>query len=41
MIFRFVCDHDVDAAVAMMLRKAGHEAWTAAERVFIGLVMTI
>jgi hypothetical protein len=31
MIFRFVCDHDVDAAVAMMLRKAGHEAWTAAD----------
>jgi hypothetical protein len=31
MIFRFVCDHDVDVAVAMMLRKAGHEAWTAAD----------
>ncbi|MDQ3764180.1 MAG: DUF5615 family PIN-like protein [Actinomycetota bacterium] len=31
MIFCFVCDHDVDAAVAMMLRKAGHEAWTAAD----------
>jgi hypothetical protein len=30
-IFRFVCDHDVDAAVAMMLHKAGHEAWTAAD----------
>jgi predicted nuclease of predicted toxin-antitoxin system len=31
MIFRFVCDHDVDVAVAMMLRKAGYEAWTAAD----------
>jgi predicted nuclease of predicted toxin-antitoxin system len=31
MVFRFVCDHDVDVAVAMMLRKAGHEAWTAAD----------
>ena len=31
MIFRFVCDHDDDVAVAMMLRKAGHEAWTAAD----------
>jgi len=27
---RFVCDHDVDAAVAATLRKLGHEAWTAA-----------
>lgn len=27
---RFVCDHDVDAAVAATLRRLGHEAWTAA-----------
>jgi hypothetical protein len=26
---RFVCDHDVDTAVAAMLRRRGHEAWTA------------
>lgn len=26
---RFVLDHDVDAAVAAVLRQAGHEAWTA------------
>lgn len=25
---RFVCDHDVDAAVAAVLRRHGHEAWT-------------
>lgn len=25
---RFVCDHDVDAAVAKMLRSRGHDAWT-------------
>lgn len=27
---RFVCDHDVDAAVAARLRRLGHDAWTAA-----------
>lgn len=27
---RFVCDHDVDAAVATTLRRLGHDAWTAA-----------
>jgi len=27
---RFVCDHDVDAAVAARRRRLGHEAWTAA-----------
>lgn len=27
---RFVCDHDVDAAVAATLRRLGHNAWTAA-----------
>lgn len=27
---RFVLDHDVDAAVAAILRREGHEAWTAA-----------
>ena len=27
---RFVCDHDVDAAVAATLRRLGHDAWTAA-----------
>ena len=27
---RFVLDHDVDAAVAAVLRRHGHEAWTAA-----------
>jgi hypothetical protein len=32
MIFRFVCDHDVDAAVAMMLRKAGHEGMHSGRR---------
>jgi predicted nuclease of predicted toxin-antitoxin system len=26
---RFVCDHDVDARVAAVLRRLGHEAWTA------------
>lgn len=26
---RFVCDHDVDAAVAATLRRLGHDAWTA------------
>ena len=26
---RFVCDHDVDTAVAAMLRRRGHDAWTA------------
>lgn len=28
---RFVCDHDVDAAVAKALRRLGHQAWTAAD----------
>jgi predicted nuclease of predicted toxin-antitoxin system len=28
---RFVCDHDVDAAVAKTLRRLGHEAWTASD----------
>jgi predicted nuclease of predicted toxin-antitoxin system len=28
---RFVCDHDVDAAVAVVLRRLGHEAWTASD----------
>jgi predicted nuclease of predicted toxin-antitoxin system len=28
---RFFLDHDVDSAVAVALRAAGHEAWTAAE----------
>jgi predicted nuclease of predicted toxin-antitoxin system len=27
---RFVCDQDVDAAVAATLRRLGHDAWTAA-----------
>lgn len=27
---RFVCDHDVDVAVAATLRRLGHDAWTAA-----------
>ena len=27
---RFICDHDVDAAVAATLRRLGHDAWTAA-----------
>jgi predicted nuclease of predicted toxin-antitoxin system len=27
---RFVCDHDVDAAVAATLRRLGQDAWTAA-----------
>ena len=27
---RFVCDQHLDAAVASMLRKRGHEAWTVA-----------
>jgi predicted nuclease of predicted toxin-antitoxin system len=27
---RFVLDHDVDAAVAAVLRREGHDAWTAA-----------
>ena len=27
---RFVCDQDIDAAVAATLRRLGHEAWTAA-----------
>jgi predicted nuclease of predicted toxin-antitoxin system len=26
---RFLLDHDVDAAVARMLRRRGHECWTA------------
>lgn len=25
---RFVCDQDVDASVAALLRRRGHEAWT-------------
>jgi len=28
---RFFLDHDVDARVAQLLRRRGHEAWTAAE----------
>lgn len=28
---RFVCDHDVDAAVAAVLRRRGHDAWTASD----------
>jgi predicted nuclease of predicted toxin-antitoxin system len=26
---RFVCDHHVDARVAAVLRRCGHDAWTA------------
>jgi predicted nuclease of predicted toxin-antitoxin system len=28
---RFVCDHNVDAAVGARLRQLGHEVWTVAE----------
>jgi hypothetical protein len=28
---RFLLDHDVDAAVGLMLRRHGHDAWTAGE----------
>ncbi|MGH3913268.1 MAG: hypothetical protein ACRDTC_07650 [Pseudonocardiaceae bacterium] len=27
---RFVCDQDLDTAVASLLRKLGYEAWTVA-----------
>ena len=33
---RFFLDHDVDSAVGAMLRRHGHECWTAAEAALAG-----